>query len=314
MSQLLSGERIHLVDKKGRQYALTLKAGETLRIVVEFNPVPMVYLLKAQGTLDVAYEKEGPDEWILRVTRTGPSPDKKQQFKELLIELKEGEVSQETKEKARTLLQEVDAKTLGVLEQELIREGISHDTIRKSLCDIHLDIMRDSLVAKRIAVEAPHPVHTFMEEHKVILENLRELAALVNRLRWMNSYAEMGGDLAKLQDIAHHLIEAEAHHLREEEALFPAIEKRDITEPPQIMREDHVEFRKRKQELYQLAHNPGGIGFPEFKARVTEHVLGKKIKVFTYKPKSTFKKTKGHRSRLTKLAIESITLKKPKEN
>ncbi|MGQ0665980.1 MAG: tRNA (adenine-N1)-methyltransferase [Nitrospiraceae bacterium] len=29
MSRLLSGERIHLVDKKGRQYALTLKAGET---------------------------------------------------------------------------------------------------------------------------------------------------------------------------------------------------------------------------------------------------------------------------------------------
>jgi tRNA (adenine57-N1/adenine58-N1)-methyltransferase len=29
MLQLSSGERIHLVDKKGRQYALTLKAGET---------------------------------------------------------------------------------------------------------------------------------------------------------------------------------------------------------------------------------------------------------------------------------------------
>ncbi|MGA6827772.1 tRNA (adenine-N1)-methyltransferase [Nitrospira sp. NS4] len=29
MSQLISGERIHLVDKKGRQYALTLKAGDT---------------------------------------------------------------------------------------------------------------------------------------------------------------------------------------------------------------------------------------------------------------------------------------------
>lgn len=29
MSRLSSGERIHLVDKKGRQYALTLKAGET---------------------------------------------------------------------------------------------------------------------------------------------------------------------------------------------------------------------------------------------------------------------------------------------
>ncbi|HSN04959.1 MAG TPA: tRNA (adenine-N1)-methyltransferase [Nitrospira sp.] len=29
MSHLISGERIHLVDKKGRQYALTLKAGDT---------------------------------------------------------------------------------------------------------------------------------------------------------------------------------------------------------------------------------------------------------------------------------------------
>lgn len=49
------------------------------------------------------------------------------------------------------------------------------------------------------------------------------------------------------------------------------------------------------------------------KATVTEHLLGDKIKVFTYKPKSTFKKTKGHRSRLSKLTIKSITLKKQKE-
>jgi len=53
---------------------------------------------------------------------------------------------------------------------------------------------------------------------------------------------------------------------------------------------------------------------PRSRPGSTEHLLGKKIKVFTYKPKSTFKKTKGHRSRLTKLAIESITLKKQKEN
>jgi tRNA (adenine57-N1/adenine58-N1)-methyltransferase catalytic subunit len=32
MSHLSNGERIHLVDKKGRQYALTLKAGETYQL------------------------------------------------------------------------------------------------------------------------------------------------------------------------------------------------------------------------------------------------------------------------------------------
>jgi ribosomal protein L21 len=36
-------------------------------------------------------------------------------------------------------------------------------------------------------------------------------------------------------------------------------------------------------------------------------VLGKKIRVFTYKPKRNSRKTRGHRSRLSRVRIESIT-------
>ncbi len=247
-----------------------LKTGETARLVVEFNPVPLVYLLKAEGGLEVSYEKAGPDEWVLRVTRIAKEEDKKQQFRELLTELKETQLSEAAKEKARNLLQTVDAKTLGIMEQELIREGVSHEEIRKSLCDIHLEFMRDSLVAKRQEVSAPHPVHTFMQEHEIIIDTLKELGALVARLKSLSSYEGMGEDRDKLKDIAHHLVEAENHHKREEEVLFPAMEKHDIVEPPEIMKLDHIEFRKRKQALYQLAHNSQDYGFPEFKAKVIE--------------------------------------------
>ena len=247
-----------------------LKTNETVRIVVEFNPMPLVYMLTAQGEFEITCEKEGPDEWILQVTRVAPKEDKKEQFKELLKELKEGEVSGEAKEKARTLLQAVDATTLGIMEQELIREGISHEEIRKSLCDIHLEVLRDSLVAKRQEVSAPHPVNTFMQEHEVILGNLNELGSLVERLKEITSFAGMGKDGEKLRDIAHHLVEAESHHQREEDVLFPALEKHDIVEPPQIFRLDHVEFRERKQELYQLAHSSQDHNFPEFKKKVIE--------------------------------------------
>lgn len=61
------------------------------------------------------------------------------------------------------------------------------------------------------------------------------------------------------------------------------------------------------------AHDADAAKHAKVKATVSEHLLGEKIKVFTYKPKSTFKKTKGHRSRLTKLTIDSITLKGTKE-
>lgn len=262
-----------------------LKPGETARLVVEFNPVPLVFLLKAQDGIEVAYEKEGPDEWVLRVTRIAKEEDKKQQFRALLTELKENHLSEATQEKAKALLQTVDAKTLGIMEQELIREGVSHEEIRKSLCDIHLEFLRDSLVAKRQEVSAPHPVHTFMQEHEIIIDTLKELGALVARLKSLSSYEDMGEDRDKLKDIAHHLVEAENHHKREEEVLFPQMEKHDIVEPPEIMKLDHIEFRKRKQALYQRAHNSQDYGFPEFKAKVTElgEYLAKELESHIFK-------------------------------
>ena len=42
-------------------------------------------------------------------------------------------------------------------------------------------------------------------------------------------------------------------------------------------------------------------------ATVEEHVLGTKLRVFTYKPKRNSRKTRGHRSRLSRVRIESIT-------
>lgn len=271
---------VKTIDVKGLDHAdreglilpgvQSLETDETARIVVEFNPVPLVYMLKAQGEFDISYEKEGPDEWILQVTRTLPGEDKKKQFRELLAELKENQLTPETTEKARKLLETVDATTLGLMEQELIREGVSHEEIRKSLCDIHLEVLRDSLVSKRQEVSAPHPVHTFMQEHEIIVDTLNELGSLVERLKGVDSFASMGEDQEKLKDVAHHLVEAESHHQREEDVLFPELEKKDIVEPPQIMRLDHVEFRKRKQELYQMAHNSQDYDFAEFKARVIE--------------------------------------------
>ena len=74
-----------------------------------------------------------------------------------------------------------------------------------------------------------------------------------------------GGD-----GIAHHLVEAESHHQREEDVLFPELEKHGITEPTLIMKMDHTEFRKRKQALYQLVRSGRKNDFADFKKEVIE--------------------------------------------
>jgi hypothetical protein len=247
-----------------------LNKNETLRIIFEFNPIPLVYMLEARNEFEINCEREGPEEWIVEVKRVAADENRKEQFKQMLHELKEDGLSEETKENAKTLLQAADAKTLGIMEQELIREGVSHEKIRKSLCDIHLEVLRDSLVAKRVEVDAPHPVHSFMEEHKIILENLNQLGSVVERFKKASRFEDMGQDLELLKDVSHHLVEAESHHQREEDALFPKLEAHDIVEPGAIMKMDHEEFRKRKQALFQLSHNHQDHPFSEFKERCVE--------------------------------------------
>ena len=46
---------------------------------------------------------------------------------------------------------------------------------------------------------------------------------------------------------------------------------------------------------------------------MVEHLRGEKLKVFTFKPKRGFKKTRGHRSELSRITISSIgAAKKPR--
>ncbi|MBW2584090.1 MAG: DUF438 domain-containing protein, partial [Deltaproteobacteria bacterium] len=155
-----------------------LPQGETLRIIMEFNPVPLVYLLETSNEFELSCEQKGAEEWHLEARRIAAGENKKGPFKQMPEELKEGEISEVAKQKAKKIFADLDAKSLAMMEQELIKEGLSPEQIRTHLCDIHLEALKDKLVKKRMTVEAPHPVHSLMEEHKIILESLKELSAL----------------------------------------------------------------------------------------------------------------------------------------
>jgi hypothetical protein len=117
---------------------------------------------------------------------------------------------------------------------------------------------------------ALHPVNTLMEEHRFIMASVRELGAFVERLQDLHGFAAMAEDREVLKGIAHHLVDAESHHDREEEVLFPRMEARGVADLPARMKADHGEFRKKKRRLYQLAQADGSGDFAAFKAEVTE--------------------------------------------
>ena len=104
-------ETIKTIDVKGKSHSEKekiifsnieeLEIDHILRIIVEFNPLPLVFQLKARREFEIFYEKKGPPEWVLDIKRITAKASDKQKIKELLNELKSGEVSPETKLKAK---------------------------------------------------------------------------------------------------------------------------------------------------------------------------------------------------------------------
>ena len=87
--------------------------------------MPLVYLLETSNEFELSCEQKGPGEWHLEARRIAVGENKKGSFKKMREELKEGEISEVAKQKAKKIFADLDAKSLAMTEQELIKEGLS---------------------------------------------------------------------------------------------------------------------------------------------------------------------------------------------
>ena len=166
--------------------------------------------------------------------------------KELLAQIMRHLAARE-KEQADKLLDvfmnyipEISAEEVTETAQKLDDEGVFADAAQ------HVNIERNvfSLIDKKIPTQdlssfmAGHPVHTFLEENK-LLKSLAERA--VNLLKTENSYNDLHSDWIL---IAKQFQDVDIHYLRKENQLFPYLEKRGFSHPSTIMWSLHDEIRR----------------------------------------------------------------------
>jgi DUF438 domain-containing protein len=173
----------------------------------------------------------------------------KEELKRILKELKSEEDLARIKEEARLLLRDVDPEALSLVEQELMAEGFSPEEFRK-LCEIHLRAI--TIREESHEIESAHPISILKAEHEIILENLKTLEKIARRIKSNVSLDQLNEELSRMEPIVELLLEAESHHQREEKALFPRLEERGITGPPNVMRIEHEDLRTRKRALKKL--------------------------------------------------------------
>ena len=174
--------------------------------------------------------------------------DRKKALKNLIRSLHEGADPEEVKERFKEIIRDVTPVEIARVEEELIREGMPQEEIRK-LCDVHLALFRESLEAEKVIAPNGHPIRILMEEHKMLLKFAGELKNVAKAMGGLKTFDDAKEEDERLTHVMEHFQESEKHYLREENVLFPYLEKHGVTQPPAIMWMEHDKIREIEKNL-----------------------------------------------------------------
>lgn len=189
--------------------------------------------------------------------------EKKEALKNLIRSLHEGADLEKAKAKFKKVFGTVSSDDIACIEEELVVEGMPREEIHR-LCEVHLALFRESIEKEETSAPKGHPVNILMEEHKILLEFAETLKEVAGKVRKAKSFEDSKDDVDRLGNTLEHLRESESHYLREENVLFPLLEKHGVTQPPAIMWMEHDKIRQIEKELFLTFETRSKVDFKSF--------------------------------------------------
>ncbi|HNQ70551.1 DUF438 domain-containing protein [Mesotoga prima] len=143
------------------------------------------------------------------------------------------------------VVRELTPVEIAQVEQKLVEEGMPPESIQL-MCNIHLDVFKEALDEDSIDVGSWHPLHILIEEHRDILNRTKELRDLTGKIISGNYDGE---DIRRLQSSIQYLDSLEVYFSKEENVLFPYLERHGLVQPPAIMWKEHDEVRNLRKKM-----------------------------------------------------------------
>jgi DUF438 domain-containing protein len=176
------------------------------------------------------------------VTELSPE-DRQEILKDIIKGVHDGEDMAVLKEKFRMLIKDVDPSEISKMEQTLIDEGMPETEVKR-LCDVHVEIFKESLEKQEIPEAPPgHPVHTFMQENRAAEKIMDEIEEMLERLGDPPDETAFKDVQTGIQRQLENLAKIDSHYQRKENQLFPVLEEHDISGPSQVMWGIHDDIR-----------------------------------------------------------------------
>lgn len=179
---------------------------------------------------------------------------KKEKLKEMLKKLHKGEDEERVKEEFKDVLRSISPLEIPLIEQELVKEGISPREIAK-MCDIHVEIFRESVRGAENEIENlpdGHPIKNYYEENIQIIKDAEILNLYSSSLLRLKG-KERESVLKTIEGIVKGLkLVGYIHYNKEEMILFPYLEIRGLNAVPAVLWRKHDEIRSEINKLLRM--------------------------------------------------------------
>lgn len=178
-------------------------------------------------------------------------PEIKERIKAVLRDVRSNDdraLAPEKRAAIKHLLAHASPAMIAAAEQELVAEGFTIQDLT-SACDVHLELFREAAGEQSFELPPDHPISRFDEDHRVILETLAALRAAIAKARNKTDMVAASADVAEMTRCVDLLLAAENHNVRQENTLFPMLERYGIEQPPAIMWQEHLQMRELKKRL-----------------------------------------------------------------
>ncbi|NLT44068.1 MAG: DUF438 domain-containing protein [Thermotogaceae bacterium] len=152
------------------------------------------------------------------------------------------------------VVRELTPVEIAQVEQKLVEEGMPAESIQL-MCNIHLDVFKEALDEDDINVEPWHPLHILIEEHRDMLNKSKKLRDLAGRIGSNSDIEEAAERLSSLLD---YLDLVDLYFSKEENVLFPYLERHGLVQPPAIMWKEHDDVRELRKALKKESTSVGG--------------------------------------------------------
>lgn len=223
----------------------------------------------------------------------------KDQLKTLMKRLfEEGEDIESVKEKFKNIVSKANPILIAVTESELTKEGYSIQDLMKA-CDVHLELFKDQLMSSRKKISREHPLWRFIKDHDAMMLWFEQGLQISRKMKERSGYDDAKDLIEKLEIIMKNLKSSENHDIRQENTLFPVLEKYGVEEPPAIMWDEHTKMKEKRVKIEKMLFEIPSKPYGEF----VDYLQG----TFTYLVETFIKHTQKEQEILYNVALDILS-------